>query len=155
MWGEAKLDWLRQSIPLKNGIPSHDMIGRVFATLDSTTFHYCFTRWVSTICGSLVGQVIAIDGKTIRGSHHHRLGKKAIHMVSAFASDSGFTLGQLKTEEKSNEITAIPELLAMLDLNGCSGQVISNTTIGCFTAMVRSKTAGDRLPNTELIRSLL
>ncbi|MEO8837724.1 MAG: ISAs1 family transposase [Herbaspirillum sp.] len=107
MWGEAKLNWLRQYIPLKNGIPSHDTIGRVFAALDSAVFQDCFTRWVSTICGSLDGQVVAIDGKTMRGSHHHRLGKKAIHMVSAFASDQGITLGQLKTAEKSNEITAI------------------------------------------------
>ncbi|MEO6352926.1 MAG: ISAs1 family transposase [Burkholderiaceae bacterium] len=118
MWGEAKLDWLQQYIPLKNGIPSPDSIGRVFGALDSTTFQACFTRWVSTICGSLVGQVIAIDSKTMRGSHDRRLGKKAIHMVSAFASDQGVTLGQLKTEEKSNEITAIPELLAMLELRG-------------------------------------
>ncbi len=128
MWGEAKLDWLRQYIPLKNGIPSHDTIGRLFAAMDSTTFQACFTRWVSTICGSLVGQVVAIDGKTMRGSHHHRLGKKAIHMVSAFASDQGITLGQLKTEEKSNEIAAIPELLAMLDLKG---SIVTIDSMGC------------------------
>ena len=87
MRGEAKLDWLRQTIALKNGIPSHDTKGRVFAAMDSTAFQACFTRWVSTICGSLVGQEVAIDGMTMRGSHHHRLGKKAFHMVSAFASD--------------------------------------------------------------------
>lgn len=95
MWGEAKLDWLRQTIPLKNGIPSHDTIGRLFAAMDSTTFQECFTRWVSTVCGSLAGQVVAIDGKTMRGSHHHRLGKKAIHMVSAFAR------GRLRKRKKS------------------------------------------------------
>jgi predicted transposase YbfD/YdcC len=128
MWGEAKLDWLRQFIPLKNGIPSHDTLGRVFAALDSTTFQACFTRWVATVCGSLAGQVVAIDGKTMRGSHHHRLGKKAIHMVSAFASDQGITLGQLKTEEKSNEITAIPELLAMLALKD---SIVTIDSMGC------------------------
>jgi predicted transposase YbfD/YdcC len=132
MWGDAKLTWLRQYIPLKNGIPSHDTIGRVFAALDSTAFQNCFTRWVSTICGSLAGQVVAIDGKTMRGSHHHRLGRKAIHMVSAFASDLGITLGQLKTAEKSNEITAIPELLAMLELTGC---IVTIDSMGCQTGI--------------------
>jgi predicted transposase YbfD/YdcC len=137
MWGEAKLEWLRQYIPLKNGIPSHDTIGRLFAAMDSTTFQACFTRWVSTICGSLVGQVVAIDGKTMRGSHHHRLGKKAIHMVSAFASEQGITLGQLKTEEKSNEITAIPELLAMLDLKG---SIVTIDSMGCQTEIAKAIT---------------
>jgi predicted transposase YbfD/YdcC len=135
MWGEAKLDWLRQYIPLKNGVPSHDTIGRVFAALDSAVFQDCFTRWVSTICGSLDGQVVAIDGKTLRGSHHHRLGKKAIHMVSAFASDQGITLGQLKTEEKSNEITAIPELLAMLELKG---SIVTIDSMGCQTDIAKA-----------------
>ena len=137
MWGEAKLDWLRQYIPLKNGIPSHDTIGRLFAAMNSTTFQACFTRWVSTICSSLVGQVVAIDGKTMRGSHHHRLGKKAIHMVSAFASDQGITLGQLKTAEKSNEITAIPELLAMLDLKG---SIVTIDSMGCQTDIAKAIT---------------
>lgn len=130
MWGNAKLAWLRQYIPLKNGIPSHDTIGRVFAALDSAAFQDCFIRWVATICGSLAGQVVAIDGKTMRGSHHRRLGRKAIHMVSAFASASGITLGQLKTEEKSNEIAAIPELLAMLDVKG---SIVTIDSMGCQT----------------------
>lgn len=140
MWGEAKLDWLRQYIALKNGIPSHDTIGRVFAALDSKTFQDCFTRWVATICGSLVGQVVAIDGKTMRGSHHHRLGKKAIHMVSAFASNQGITLGQRKTEEKSNEITTIPELLAMLELKG---SIVTIDSMGCQTDIAEAIIAKD------------
>lgn len=137
MWGEAKLDWLREYIPLKNGIPSHDTIGRVFSAMDSATFQSCFTQWVSTICGSLVGQVVAIDGKTMRGSHDHRLGKKAIHMVSAFASGQGLTLGQLKTAEKSNEITAIPELLSMLDVKG---SIVTIDSMGCQTAIAKTIT---------------
>jgi predicted transposase YbfD/YdcC len=137
MWGDAKLEWLRQYIPLKNGIPSHDTIGRLFAAMNSATFQACFTRWVSTICDSLVGQVVAIDGKTMRGSHHHRLGKKAIHMVSAFASEQGITLGQLKTEEKSNEITAIPELLAMLDLKD---SIVTIDSMGCQTEIAKAIT---------------
>jgi hypothetical protein len=94
MWGDAKLDWLRQFIPLKNGIPSRDTIGRVFAAMNSATFQLCFTRWVSSICGSLEGQVIAIDGKTMRGSHHHRLGKKAIHMVCSGLIYKDTSIGQ-------------------------------------------------------------
>lgn len=137
MWGEAKLDWLRQYIPLKNGIPSHDTIGRLFAAMDSTKFQACFTRWASTICSSLVGQVVAIDGKTMRGSHHHRLGKKAIHMVSAFACDQKIALGQFKTEEKSNEITAIPEVLDMLDLKG---SIVTIDSMGCQTEIARAIT---------------
>lgn len=135
IWGEAKLDWLRKHVPLENGIPSHDTIGRVFAALDSTTFQDCFTRWVSTICPSLEGQVVAIDGKTMRGSHHHRLGKKAIHMVSAFASAQGITLGQLKTAEKSNEVTAIPELLGMLELQG---SIVTIDAMGCQTDIAKA-----------------
>jgi predicted transposase YbfD/YdcC len=134
IWGQAKLGWLRQFIALKNGIPSHDTIGRVFAAMDSAKFQGCFTRWVSTVCGSLVGQVVAIDGKTQRGSHHHRLGKKAIHMVSAFASEQGITLGQLRTAEKSNEITAIPQLLAMLALKG---SIVTIDSMGCQTGIAK------------------
>jgi predicted transposase YbfD/YdcC len=135
MWGNAKHKWLRQYIPLENGIPSHDTIGRVFGALAVASFQDCFTRWVASICGSLEGQVIAIDGKTMRGSHHHRTGKKAIHMVSAFASEQGITLGQLKTEEKSNEITAIPELLAMLELKG---SIITIDSMGCQTEIAKA-----------------
>ena len=135
MWGQARLAWLRQFIALENGIPSHDTIGRVFAAMDSAKFQGCFTRWVSTLCGSLVGQVVAIDGKTQRGSHHHRLGKKAIHMVSAFASEQGITLGQLRTAEKSNEITAIPQLLAMLDLKG---SIVTIDSMGCQTGIAKA-----------------
>lgn len=137
MWGEAKLEWLRQYIPLKNGIPSHDTIGRLFAAMNSATFQACFTRWVSTVCDSLVGQVVAIDGKTMCGSHERRLGKKAIHMVSAFASTQGITLGQLKTAEKSNEITAIPELIAMLDLKG---SIVTIDSMGCQTEIAKAIT---------------
>jgi len=135
LWGKAKIDWLKGYIELENGIPSHDTIGRVFAALDSKRFQECFTRWVSTICGSLAGQVIAIDGKTMRGSSDRRLGKKAIHMVSAFASEQGITLGQIKTDEKSNEITAIPELLEMLALKG---SVVTIDAMGCQTEIVKT-----------------
>ena len=135
IWGNAKRTWLRQYIPLENGIPSHDTIGRVFAALAASTFQDCFTRWVASVCGSLEGQVVAIDGKTMRGSHHRGAGKKAIHMVSAFASEQGITLGQLKTEEKSNEITAIPALLAMLELKG---SIVTIDSMGCQTEIAKA-----------------
>lgn len=128
VWGEVRLDWLRQFVPLENGIPSHDTIARVFSALDSKQFQASFLRWMSSLCPSLEGQIVAIDGKTARGSHDRRLGKQAIHMVSAFACGHGITLGQWKTEEKSNEITAIPELIDVLDLKGAT---VTLDAMGC------------------------
>src|SRR5438132_4506902 len=127
-WGKERLEWLRQFVELKNGIPSHDTISRVFAALDSVPFQACFIRWMGTLCPCLEGQIVAIDGKTARGSHHRRCGKKAIHLVSAFVCDHGLTLGQLKTDEKSNEIPAIPELIEALDLGG---SIVTLDAMGC------------------------
>lgn len=135
MWrcgGTEKIDWLRQFVALENGIPSHDTIGRVFAAIDSKCFQASFARWVSTICSSLAGEVVALDGKTLRGSHHRRLGKNAIHVVSAFVSGRGITLGQLSIEAKSNEITAIPLLLDMFDVKGST---VTIDAMGCQTAI--------------------
>ena len=128
VWGEVRLDWLRQFVPLENGIPSHDTIARVFAALDSKQFQASFLRWMSSLCPSLEGQIVAIDGKTARGSHDRSIGKRAIHMVSAFVCGHGITLGQWKTEEKSNEITAIPELIEVLDLKGAT---VTLDAMGC------------------------
>ena len=128
VWGEVRLDWLRQFVPLENGIPSHDTIARVFAALDSKQFQASFLRWMGSLCPSLEGQIVAIDGKTARGSHDRSIGKRAIHMVSAFVCGHGITLGQWKTEEKSNEITAIPELIEVLDLKGAT---VTLDAMGC------------------------
>jgi predicted transposase YbfD/YdcC len=128
VWGEVRLDWLRQFVPLENGIPSHDTIARVFAALDSKQFQASFLRWMSSLCPSLEGQIVAIDGKTARGSHDRSIGKRAIHMVSAFVCGHGITLGQWKTEEKSNEITAIPELIDVLELKGAT---VTLDAMGC------------------------
>jgi predicted transposase YbfD/YdcC len=127
-WGEARLEWLRRFVELENGIPSHDTIARVFAALDSKQFQAGFLRWMSMLCPSLEGEIVAIDGKTARGSHDRRNGKQAIHMVSAFVCGRGLTLGQWKTDEKSNEITAIPELIQALDLKGAT---VTLDAMGC------------------------
>jgi predicted transposase YbfD/YdcC len=118
-WGEANTDWLRTFLELPNGIPSHDTFGNVFARLDPSEFKKCFISWVEAIREAADGEVIAIDGKTLRRSHNRRLGQGAIHLVSAWARSNRLTLGQVKVDEKSNEITAIPELLRLLHIKGC------------------------------------
>lgn len=118
-FGQQKKDWLNKFLDLKNGIPSHDTFGRVFARLDSEQFRVGFLSWVQAVFEITNGQVIAIDGKQLRRSHDKSLKKKAIYMVSAWASANHLVLGQVKVKGKSNEITAIPALLALLDLKGC------------------------------------
>jgi predicted transposase YbfD/YdcC len=119
LFGRSKEGWLKGFLELPNGIPSHDTFGRVFAHLDAQQFQDCFLQWVQAVSISTRGQVIAIDGKTLRRSHDQSLGKAAIHMVSAWAAENRLVLGQTKVSDKSNEITAIPELLALLDVAGC------------------------------------
>jgi len=118
-YGRAKEEWLRSFLPLPGGIPSHDTIARLFAALNPTALQECFLSWVKAVANLLPGEIIAIDGKTLRHSYDHGGGKGAIHMVSAWASQQRLVLGQLKVDEKSNEITAIPQLLKVLDLQGC------------------------------------
>jgi predicted transposase YbfD/YdcC len=118
-YGNAKYDWLKTFLALPQGIPSHDTFGRVFARLDPEPLQQCFLRWVRSVSRLTAGEVIAIDGKTARRSYDRGQGKGAIHMVSAWASQNRLVLGQRKVDEKSNEITAIPELLKVLDLQGC------------------------------------
>jgi predicted transposase YbfD/YdcC len=131
-WGEEKLDWLRRHISLPQGIPSHDTFGRVFAALNAKQFEACFIRWMNGLCPALEGQVIAIDGKTLRGSN--RRGERAIHLVSAYGSGLGMVLGQVRTADKSNEITAIPELLDALLLKGA---IVTIDAMGCQQAIAR------------------
>jgi predicted transposase YbfD/YdcC len=127
-FGNAKLDWFRKFLELPNGIPSHDTFGRVFGKLDPDQFHTCFTNWILAVSEITEGQVIALDGKTLRRSHDKTLGKGAIVMVSAWATANRLVLGQVKVDEKSNEITAIPELLRALDISGC---IITTDAMGC------------------------
>lgn len=117
-FGKAKEAWFTELLDLPNGIPSHDTFGRVFARLDPKQFEASFVQWVQGISKTVQG-VVAIDGKTLRRSHDRAAGKKALHLVSAWAVENRLVLAQLATEEKSNEITAIPLLLQQLALAGC------------------------------------
>ena len=120
MFGKSKRDWLSRLLELPDGIPSHDTFGRVFAMIDPVQFEACFTEWVQAVNEVIEGQVVAIDGKTVRRSHDRRADKSAIHMVSAWASANRLVLGQIRVDDHSNEITAIPELLRALDVSGCT-----------------------------------
>lgn len=133
-FGDDKLDWLRKFLPYSEGIPVDDTLARVMRKLDTKAFQSCFMSWVDSVAKLTEGRVIAIDGKTLRRSHHHRLGKSAIHMVSAWCSENGLVLGQEKTSEKSNEITAIPKLLEVLELKGC---IVTIDAMGCQTEIAQ------------------
>jgi len=127
-FGKAKEAWLSGFLELRNGIPSHDTFGYVFSRLDGAAFQEGFVRWVEAVFQVTKGQVIAIDGKTVRGSHNKQSGKEAIHLVSAWASSNGIVMGQRKVDDKSNEIVAIPELLRLRDVSGC---IVTIDAMGC------------------------
>jgi predicted transposase YbfD/YdcC len=131
-WGEFKLDWLRRFLPFEAGIASHDTFSRVFAQLDAQRFEACLTAWMSQLCPTLVGQYIAVDGKSVRGSHE--AGAGMAHVVSAWHTGAGVTLGQVRTAAKSNEITAIPDLLDALDITGAT---ITMDAMGCQREIVQ------------------
>lgn len=118
-YGKANEEFLRTFLELPHGIPSHDTFGAVYARLDTTEFNRCFINWVEAIRTATDGEVVAIDGKTLRRSHQRSKGVGAIHLVSAWATRNRLSLGQAKVDQKSNEITAIPELLNLLYLKGC------------------------------------
>jgi len=134
-FGNAKIDWFRTFLELPNGIPPHDTFGRVFALLDPDQFRCGFVSWVQGISQITDGEIVALDGKRLRRSHDGTLGKAAIHMVSAWASANRLVLGQLKVDEKSNEITAIPELLRLLTLKGC---IVTIDAMGCQTEIAQT-----------------
>ncbi len=127
-FGKTKKEWFETFLELPNGIPSHDTFGRVFSLISPTQFQACFRNWIQAVVQSFDNQIIALDGKTVRRSSDAGLGKRAIHMVSAWASQNRVVLGQIKTDEKSNEITAIPELLKVLDVKGC---IVTIDAMGC------------------------
>lgn len=126
-YGRAKVNWLQTFLNLPNGIPTHDTFARLFARLEPEQMQQCFIRWIGAISQLTKGEVIAIDGKTVRGSYDSSA-KGAIHMVSAWASTNRLVLGQRKVQEKSNEISAIPELLEVLAIAGC---IVTIDAMGC------------------------
>jgi len=134
LFGEAKHQWLRTLVELPHGIPSHDTFGRVFSRLDPQAFGECFLRWSAALHEATKGEVIALDGKTLRHSFDAATGQAALHLVSAWASENGLTLGQLKVDGKSNEITALPALLKLLDVKGC---VVTMDAMGCQKELAR------------------
>ena len=140
-FGKAKEDWFRTFLELPNAIPSHDTFGRFFSLLDPQVFQAVFLQWVQAVNEVIKGQVVAIDGKCLRRSHDHNKNKSAIYMVSAWSSANELVLGQVKTDEKSNEITAIPKLLQALEINGC---IVTIDAAGCqkkIAAQIRSQGA--------------
>lgn len=131
----VKETWLCTFLALPSGIPSHDTFWRLFRWLDPEAFENCFLRWIQAVSEVTKGQVIAIDGKKLRRSQDKRNGKAAIHMVSAWASTNRLTLGQRKVDDKSNEITAIPELLQVLEIAGC---IVTIDAMGCQTEIAQT-----------------
>lgn len=129
-FGLAKAEWFKTFLELPHGIPAHDTFARIFASMDPKEFQHAFLEWVKAIQVITRG-VVAIDGKTVRRSHNK--GASPIHMVSAWALENKMVLGQVKTREKSNEITAIPELLKVLELEGC---IVTIDAMGCQKEIV-------------------
>lgn len=128
-------DWFKSNGLFLNGIPADDTIARIISTIEPEQFHKCFVNWMSSIHTLTEGQVIAIDGKTLRGSYNREDRTSTIHMISAYASSNKLVLGQLKTEQKSNEITAIPELIKMLDIKGA---LVTIDAMACQTKIAKA-----------------
>jgi predicted transposase YbfD/YdcC len=136
-FGKERLEWLKRFLQLPNGIPSHDTFERVFDRLDPVAFQTCFRAWMHALCDALGLKHIAIDGKTLCGSAGSPLG--ALHLVSAWATEAQLSLGQVAVDGKSNEITAIPQLLALLDLEGA---LVTIDAIGCQKKIAQQIVAG-------------
>lgn len=125
-FGKAKYDWFKTFLGLRNGIPSHDTFNRVFAALDPKEFLDCFLRWTQSLRQAVAQEIVALDGKALRRALNQ--GQSLTYVVSAWAASNGLVLGQLKVADKSNEITAVPELLRVLELSGC---IVSIDAMGC------------------------
>jgi predicted transposase YbfD/YdcC len=136
-FGDNRREWLKQFLPLANGIPSHDTFERVFDRIDPVAFQACFRDWMNALCDALGLKHIAIDGKTLCGSRSGKL--KALHLVSAWAVNNHLSLGQVATSEKSNEITAIPQLLELLSLKGA---LVTIDAMGCQKDIAAKIVAG-------------
>ncbi|MGR2884652.1 ISAs1 family transposase [Vibrio vulnificus] len=128
-------DWFKRNGLFVNGIPVDDTIARIISTIEPESFHECFINWMSSVHTLTQGQVVAIDGKTLRGSYNREDRSSTIHMISAYASSNKLVLGQLKTEQKSNEITSIPELIKMLDIRGA---LVTIDAMACQTSIAKA-----------------
>jgi predicted transposase YbfD/YdcC len=133
-YGISKQQWLEEFLALPNGIPSDDTFRRVFEFIDREALNRCFLQWVETLVSSMGGEIIPIDGKTIRGSYDRNQGQSALRVVSAWASEQRLVLAQVKVEDKSNEITAIPALLELLDITGA---IITIDAMGTQTEIAK------------------
>ena len=140
VYGRKKADWLQTFLELPGGLPSKDTFRRVFARIKPAAFQSCFRGWMQALATTLGVKQIAIDGKTVRRSHDRGAGKSALHLVSAWATANHLTLGQVAVSDKSNEITAIPRLLELLDL---SGAVVTIDAMGCQKDIARKVREGD------------
>ncbi len=138
-FGEAKKEWLAKYLNLSNGIPSHDTFARVFAQLDPNEFQKSFLSWIQSVYQKTNGEIISIDGKTLRRSHHHS--KEPLHLISAWAHTNHLVLGQLKSEGHANEIYSIPKLLDILDLQGCIVTLDAMGTQKTIAKTIRDKKA--------------
>ena len=127
-FGRTRLEFLKKFGDFSEGIPSASTIARVMGMISSTRLQKCFIEWMKDCCELTDGEVVAIDGKTVRGSYDKARDKKAIHMVNAFATANGVSLGQQTVNMKSNEITAIPKLLELLEIKGC---LVTIDAMGC------------------------
>ena len=141
-YGKAKQKWLDHFLELPNGIPSHDTFARIFALMNPEQFQECFASWIKSVALLTDGEVIAIDGKSLKNSYDKKFGNRAINMVSAWATSNKLVLGQRKVDKKSNEITAIPELIKVLDIAGC---LVTIDAMGCQKEIVNliSQKEGD------------
>ena len=139
-YGHAQAKWFKQVLDMPHGIPSHDTFRRVLARLDPDEFTQCCLTWTHALSERSAGEIVAIDGKTLRRSFDRAASKAAIHMVSAWANTNRLVLGQLKVDDKSNEITAIPQLLALLDLKGC---IVTIDAMGCQKDIAHTITQQD------------
>jgi predicted transposase YbfD/YdcC len=137
-FAESKLDWMHRFVKLDNGIPVDDTFARVLSRISPQALHTCFLSWTQALNVNSDGLIIAIDGKTVRRSHNRREGRSALHLVRAWATEAGIALGQVATEVKSNEITAIPELLRQLELKGA---IVTIDALGCQRAIAEQITA--------------
>jgi len=135
LFGRCKQAWFKTFLTLPNGIPSHDTFGRVFSLMDAQAFEHGFTTWVESLAVLTGGDIVAIDGKTIRRSHKKKEGLSALHLVSAFATRNGLSLGERKIDTKSNELKAIPKLLKVLNLSGCT---VTIDAAGCYKEVIKS-----------------